>query len=76
MAVALARGDTRAAAVGERWRGARTPALLGDGLGRLADACALMREVAEVRTAVLGAEHAETRNSARALAEWEAQLKS
>ena len=50
-------------------------ALLGDELGEVGEACALMREVAAARTAVLGAEHEETRRSARALARFEAQLK-
>eukprot|EP01045_Picozoa_sp_COSAG04_P032687 COSAG04_NODE_6492_length_1315_cov_1.533717_2_plen_76_part_00 len=49
--------------------------LLGDTLGEVGEACALMREVAAARTAVLGAEHEETRKSARALARFEAQLK-
>ena len=50
--------------------------LLGNTLGEVGEACALMREVAAARTAVLGAEHEETRKSARALAAWEAQLKA
>ena len=49
--------------------------LLGDALGEVREACALMREVAAARTAVLGAEHEDTRWSARALAKWEARLK-
>ena len=48
--------------------------LLGDKLGDVGEACALMREVAAARTAVLGAEHEDTRRSAAALAQWEAQL--
>ena len=49
--------------------------LLGDNLGEVGEACALMREVAAARTAVLGAEHERTRRSARLLADWEAKLK-
>ena len=49
--------------------------LLGDELGEVGEACALMREVAAARTAVLGAEHEHTRISARNLARWEAKLK-
>ena len=49
--------------------------LLGDELGEVGEACALMREVAAARTAVQGAAHAHTRRSARNLAKWEAQLK-
>ena len=49
--------------------------LLGNKLGEVGEACALMREVAAARTAVLGAEHEWTRISAEALAKWEAQLK-
>ena len=49
--------------------------LLGDDLGEVGEACALMREVAAARTAVQGAEHDHTRGSARSLARWEAQLK-
>ena len=49
--------------------------LLGDELGEVGEACALMREVAAARTAVLGAEHEDTRGSVRVLAEWEAKLK-
>ena len=47
--------------------------LLAQELGEVAEACALMREVAAARTAVLGAENERTRQSARLLAEWEAQ---
>ena len=50
-------------------------ALLGDQLGEVGEACALMREVVAARTAVLGAENESTRRSAEALAVWEAQLK-
>ena len=53
----------------------RLAALLGDELGEVGEACALMREVAAARTAVLGAEHEDTRWSVAALASWEAQLK-
>ena len=49
--------------------------LLGDELGEVGEACALMREVAAARAAVLGVEHQETQNAERALAIWEAQLK-
>ena len=48
--------------------------LLGNKLGEVGEACALMREVAAARTAVLGAEHEDTRRAAAALAQWEAQL--
>ena len=49
--------------------------LLGDELGEVGEARALMREVVAARTAVLGAEHEHTRISARNLAKWEARLK-
>ena len=49
--------------------------LLGDELGEVGEACALMREVVAARTAVLGAQHEDTRGSARDLARWEAKLK-
>ena len=50
-------------------------ALLHNELGEVGEACALMREVAAARTAVLGAEHEETRISAEDLARWETKLK-
>ena len=49
--------------------------LLGEHLGEVGEACALMREVAAARTAVLGAEHVKTRKSGRSLAKWELKLK-
>ena len=49
--------------------------MLGDTLGELGEACALMREVVPAQAAVLGAEHKSTKISAGLLAKWEAQLK-